>query len=208
MKLSEFLKGYDEIATDKLKKDYLNQKIEVVDYIPFNKKLTLAKKLIDVTGFVTKRITDENGNEKVVVTAKIHQNSPARYLLINRILIEQYTNLEFENDQPDIEYDELRKRGLFDAILAMIPESDCDEFLNVVKLVEGDIAANELNPGAYISNQIEVFAKTFGTVALPVLEKLNNFIQNLNEEDIDRILNNLDKVKNLDNNKFVKLFAK
>lgn len=189
MTIKEFCKKYNNMATQQLKDKFIKDNLEIVPYVSFVKKDALISNLLKIT-----MIDKETGNVKV--------NSSAEYLLMTRILIENYTNLTVETDGFYEEYDELKKSGLFNILLIgddatatapLIPMDEVAEFKFLLSQKKADYMTNYSTPQAFISNQVERIA-TIGSVTLkPVLDKIANELENMDDAKIEKIMKALDK---------------
>lgn len=187
--IKTFCKEYNNRANDTLKKQYIEDNLEITPYVLFVKKDALISNLLKAT-----MIDKETGNVKV--------NSSAEYLLTTRILIENYTNLTVETEGFYEEYDELKKSGLFNILLVgsdaadtapLIPYEEIIEFKHLLSIKKADYMTNHSTPQAFISNQIERIT-TIGSITLkPVLEKIATELENMDDAKIDRIMKALDK---------------
>ena len=104
MTIKTFCTEYNNFATDTLKARYIKDNLEINTYVPFVNKVALADGILNAT------MIDK-------MTGNVKQNSAAEYLLLTRVLIENYTNLIVETPGFFEEYDELKKSGLFNKLL-------------------------------------------------------------------------------------------
>lgn len=174
MKIREFTEKYNKIATNSLKNSFLNENIKVKTYIPYLTKVTLADKLAKIT------MSDSK-------TANVKINSSANYLLFLHIIIEQYTDLEIETDGFYEEYDLLNEFGLIDKIMQLIPEKEIAELKMLCDFSKNDFLANQYETHAFISSQVTRFGELIGVTLKPVLEKLTEQLENMDEDKIDKI---------------------
>lgn len=185
--IKNFVEGYSKCATQQLKNRYIKEKLEIVPYVPFVTKDALINNLLKITMF-----DKETGNVKV--------NSSAEYLLKTRIFIENYTNLTVETEGFYEEYDELKKSGLFDVLFIgneitapLIPIDEITEFNHLLDVKRNDVYTNHATPQAYINDKIERIT-TIGSITLkPILEKISNEIENLDDSKIDKITKALNR---------------
>ena len=173
MKIKEFTEKYGAIATDRLKEDYLKDNLHIKTYLPFLTKVTLADKLAKVTN-----IDKDTGNVNV--------KSDANYLLFCRMIVEQYTDLQVETEGFYEEYDLLNESGLLDKIIQMIPEKEIAEFKMICDMKKDDIIFNQSTPKAFINQQIERVSTILGVTLKPVLDKISEQIENMDEKDIEK----------------------
>ena len=188
MTIKEFVSKYEKCA-EQMKDKFIKDNLEIMPYVPFVTKDALISNLLKIT-----MIDKETGNVKV--------NSSAEYLLMTRILIENYTNLTVETDGFYEEYDELKKSGLFNILLIgddatatapLIPMEEITEFKFLLSQKKADYMTNYSTPQAFISNQVERIA-TIGSVTLkPVLDKIANELENMDDAKIEKIMKALDK---------------
>lgn len=174
MTIKEFTEKYNNIATETLKNNFLRDNLHVKKYIPYLMKMTLADNLVNIT------ILDKN-------TGNINVNSAANYLFFCRIIIEQYTDLKIESNEFHEEYDLLNEAGLLDKIMNMIPEKEITEFKMIIDMKKNDIMINRGTPQAFINQQVERFGTLLGVTLKPVLEKISNQLENLDEKDIEKL---------------------
>ena len=187
--IKTFCKEYNNRATDSLKKQYIKDNLEITAYVPFITKDALINNLLNLT-----MIDKKSGNVKV--------NSSAEYLLMTRILIENYTNLTVETDGFYEEYDELKKSGLFNILLVgsdatdtapLIPYEEIVEFKHLLSIKKADYMANYSTPQAFISNQIKRITTISSATLKPVFDKIANELANMDDAKIEKIIKVLDK---------------
>ena len=179
--IKTFCKEYNNRATDTLKKQYIKDNLEIVPYVPFVAKDALISNLLKIT-----MIDKETGNVKV--------NSSAEYLLMTRILIENYTNLTVETDGFYEEYDELKKSGLFNILLIghddtapLIPMKEITEFKFLLSQKKADLMTNRYEIHSFITEQVDRF-KTLGEVTLtPLVEVVSKKLNEIQKEDLDKV---------------------
>lgn len=189
MKIKEFCEKYNKMATQALKEKFVKDNLKITSYVPFITKDALVNNLLNLT-MIDKR------------TCNVKLNSSAEYLLMTRILIENYTNLTVETDGFYEEYDELKKSGLFNILLVgsdatdtapLIPYEEIVEFKHLLSIKKADYMANYSTPQAFISNQIERIT-TIGSATLkPVFDKIANELANMDDAKIEKIIKVLDK---------------
>lgn len=180
--IKTFCKEYNNRATDTLKKQYIKDNLEIVPYVPFVKKDALISNLLKAT-----MIDKETGNVKV--------NSSAEYLLMTRILIENYTNLTVETDGFYEEYDELKKSGLFNILLVgndttapLIPMEEIAEFKFLLSQKKADIMTNRYEIHSFITEQVDRF-KALGEATLtPLMDAVTKKLDEIPKEDLDKVV--------------------
>lgn len=180
-----FCKEYNDAKSNEVK-ELLIKDVMNIDYVPYERKITICEKIIDNT-YYTK---DENNIKK------FHVYSPGRYMLYCLWLVKEYTNIEINFKESLLEFNLLNKYRLFDMIIAQIPEIEVKEFRMILDMVENDIITNKHEIHSFISEQVERFGKLIGFTLKPLIEQFNNIIKNIDEEAINKITMKLDKLKN------------
>lgn len=201
MKIREFVEKYNNMATENLKDRFVKDNIKITSYIPFLKKDALANILIDATMYQYKTYTDEDGVVERQKTDIIHINSVVQYIFFCRAVIENYTDLEIETKEFCEEYDLLKSSGLLDKLMVgteqtapIIPADEISELRQIISLKQADIVTNFSNPQTYIQNQVTRFAEIAGVTLKPAIDKLVGAIQDMDDKDIEKIGNKIEKV--------------
>ena len=176
--IKKFCEMYSKQATDNLKSKYLKDNLVITPYVPFLTKDALINNLLKAT-----MLDKETGN--------IHTNSSAEYLLLMRILIENYTNLTVETAGFYEEYDELKKSGLFNILLIgsdvtapLIPYEEIAEFKYLLGLKKQDYMTNYYEIHSYIDKQIDKL-KVLGE---PFMNAISKKVAELPKEDLDKVV--------------------
>lgn len=182
--IKTFCKEYNDRVNDTLKKQYIKDNLEITPYVPFVKKDALISNLLKAT-----MIDKETGNVKV--------NSSAEYLLMTRILVENYTNLTVETEGFYEEYDELKKSGLFDILIitderngrcSLIPAEEIAEFKFLLAQKKNDIFTNRYEIHSFITEQVDRF-KTLGEATLtPLMDVVSKKLDEIPKEDLDKVV--------------------
>ena len=178
-----FVNEYRSIATDRLKEEYLNANLHIKTYLPFLTKVTLADKLAKVT-----TLDKDTGNVNV--------KSDVNYLLFCRMIVEQYTDLQVETEGFYEEYDLLNESGLLDKIMQMIPEKEIAEFKMICDMKKDDIIFNQSTTKAFVNQQIERITTIASVTLKPILEKLVDEFENLDDKKIEKFEKYLSKLLN------------
>lgn len=201
MKIKEFVENYNNIATISLKDKYIKDNLEIKTYLPVLTKDAIATILVEKTIYEYEKYIDENGEVKQRQTNKIEVNSNAQYILFCRLVIENYTNLEVETSTFFEEYDLLKQSGLLNKLIlhtneepSLIPIEELIEFHKMIENKQKDILFNRSTPQAYISEQIERFSTLIGVTLNPILEKIANSINDIDEKDVEKISSKIDKL--------------
>ena len=198
--IKEFCTQYKS-RVPQLQETYIKENLVITSYVPFNKKNVLADKLVDISTYVFEDYTKEDGTVGRRKTDKIRINSTVQYLLFCRLVIENYTNLTVETEGFFEEYDALKECGLLDKLMvstetrpSLIPMDEIAELRALVNFKQSDAMTNYATPQAYISNQVERFGTLLSVTLKPVLDKIATSIENMDEKDIEKFGNKLEKV--------------
>lgn len=188
MTVEKFVKGYKKLTGDASKKSYFKD-LHIKGYIPFTEKLAKAKNIAKVTTHQY----DKDGNN----TGKIQVNSSFRYVLFTLNLIDMYTDIDVNFQQPATEYDLLAESELFKEILSQLPEDEVSDFKTLLDMSVDDIMTNELSMQSFIANQVERFG-TFANITInPVLDRVGNELTNLDDEHLQKLDNIIGKFINI-----------
>ena len=130
------------------KKNFYSQ-LKVGGYVPYMQKAQIAQKIFDATCM-------EDG--------RIVLNSPIRYLMYCRTVLDLYTNIKLSEKNPEVddddtiglvmmaEFDALNSLGLIEAIFAKIPERELNEFNTVLDMVSNDAMTNKTGVYGFFSD--------------------------------------------------------
>ena len=200
MKIKEFCKEYSN-RIDKLKGDYLKDNLKITTYLPFIKKDALAQNIVNATTYKFEDYTKEDGTTGRRRTNQIQVNSTEQMLLFYRVIIENYTDLEVETEGFYEEYDALNESGVlfeltadFEGPPSLIPAREISELRGMVDLKQRDIMTNQYEIHSYISNQIERITQVRSIVLKPVLDKLATELENMDEKDVEKFTNKVEKL--------------
>ena len=200
MKIKEFCKEYSN-RIDKLKGDYLKENLKITTYLPFIKKDALAQNIVNATTYKFEDYTKKDGTIGRRRTNQIQINSTAQMLLFYRVIIENYTDLEVETEGFYEEYDALNESGVlfeltadFEGHPSLIPAKEISELRGMIELKQRDIMTNQYEIHSYISNQIERITEVGSVVLNPVLDKLATELENMDEKDIEKLSNKVEKL--------------
>lgn len=201
MTIKDFITGYEKIATESLKDRYIKEKLKVNTYLPFLRKDALATVLAERTTYKHEPYTKEDGTIGQKKTDLIRVNSTAQYILFCRVVIENYTNLTVETEGFFEEYDLLKQSGLLDKLMVgteqvapLIPADEIGELRQLLSLKQSDIMTNFANPQMYLQNQVTRFAELTSVTLKPVLDKIAESIEKMDDKDIEKIGNKIEKV--------------
>lgn len=201
MKIRDFCLQYNNYATESLKEDFLKDNLEIKSYLPFLRKDAIATVLAERTTYKHEPYAKEDGTIGQKKTDVIRVNSTAQYLLFCRVVIENYTNLEVETDGFFEEYDLLKQSGLLDKLMvgneqtaSLIPADEIGELRQLLSLKQSDIMTNFANPQTYIQNQVSRFGQLANVTLTPILNKLADKIEKMDDKDIEKFGNKIEKV--------------
>lgn len=198
--VKEFCKEYSN-RIDKLKGDYLKENLKITPYLPFIKKDALAQNIVNATTYKFEDYTKEDGTTGRRRTNQIQVNSTAQMLLFYRVIIENYTDLEVETEGFYEEYDALNESGVlfeltadFEGHPSLIPAKEISELRGMIDLKQRDTMTNQYEIHSYISNQIERITEVGSIVLKPVLDKLATELENMDEKDVEKFTNKVEKL--------------
>lgn len=198
--IKQFVTEYKN-RVPQLQETYIKENLVITPYVPFVKKDALADKLVDISTYVFEDYTKEDGTIGRRKTDKIRVNSTVQYLLFCRLVIENYTNLTVETEGFHEEYDTLKECGLLDKLMvstetrpSLIPMDEIAELRSLVSMKQSDAMTNYATPQAYISSQIERVSTILSVTLKPVLDKIATSIENMDEKDIEKFGNKLEKM--------------
>lgn len=180
--IKTFCKEYSNRVNDTLKKQYIKDNLKITSYVPFVKKDAIISNLLKAT-----MIDKETDNVKV--------NSSAEYLLMTRILVENYTNLTVETDGFYEEYDELKKSGLFNILLVgndttapLIPIEEITEFKFLLSQKKADVMTNRYEIHSFIAEQVDKI-KALGEATLtPLVDVVSKKLDDVSKEDLLKVV--------------------
>lgn len=148
MLISEFVKKYKNTK----QKDSLVSSIIDKKYISYATKVDLSNRIVNTCSY-----KEINGKKMFVL------NSPMRYILFVRSIIEQYTKLEFDKipdtDLIDLsrDIDLLEESHSTKAIITAIGE-DVDAFSTILNLVLDDAIDNNRSMVSFLETKVEAFS--------------------------------------------------
>lgn len=162
--VENFIRLYkqNEKAKDKTFEEFINKHI-TTKYINFINKSVICDGIVNATCHV------KDGDREIV---KI--NSTNRYLFFIMKLIENYTDIEFEDEKVSETYDELNKIGAIGTLIAAIPEAEYSEFSTILNMKMDDFRDNEYSLTTFLYNLKE---------SLSISEEvINSVLQELQKE--------------------------
>ena len=199
MKILEFVKRYNDIATQQLKDRFIEEKIKISPYVSIIKKDTYAQLIVDKTMFKQESY-DDNGKTKYRKTDKINLNSVAQYVQFCRAVIELYTNLEIEDGSFIKEYDALKSSGLLDILMVgsdktdpLIPMNELSEFKAILTMKQSDTQFNETTTQAFISKQIGRISDLANAILTPLMDVVSKKLDEIPKENLDKVVESAKK---------------
>ena len=187
MKILEFVENFtnDKVVNTQLKPnavgDYLKEKLEIKEYIPFADKRELCAKVLNACN--TK---DKNGLIKV--------DSVSRYIVFTLSILSAYTNLEFSSgedfDSLD-EYDMLCQHNLLNSILEVIGAeyATCNNILNMMM---DDVIANNNTVETVIGSALSRITDSIDGLVDALADKVDELNFDLSQINIDKYKGLLD----------------
>ncbi len=121
-------------------------------YVPIEEKQARAKLIVQSSSVEV----DAEGNESY------RANSVAKYVLTGLTLLELYTDVQRTGDVLK-DFNQLNERRIFAEIVKEVNEDEIEEFYEVIKMEEEDLAQNEFEPHGFIKEQVERFGTLIGT---------------------------------------------
>lgn len=165
--------------------DYLREKLEIKEYIPFSDKKKIAEMIIAAN------MTEENGIKKI--------NSAGQFVSFITAMLMAHTNLEIDAENPVEDYDLLCEAGLLELIIAEFQKdyAECEAILKMA--VADELADNNLNAVVArfldgILGLLDGFSGTLGNIVGNV--DINSLLGGkFNENDLDKLKGFLDRYK-------------
>ena len=149
MTVKEFIDGANKA---KNVDEYIEKHI-VNKYIGYAEKIAKCESIVDATSKM------KAGDEEF-----FRVNSPAKFLLYSLNLINSYTDIEIDFQNPIECFDELESTGLASGIVSKIPQQETISFQMILKMVSDDLYENERSIVGYFSTKIKALNQIFETV--------------------------------------------
>ena len=198
--IKDFCDVYRNRASQ-MKDSYIKENLVITPYVPFIKKDALANKLVDISTYIFEDYEKEDGTVGRRKTDKIRVNSTVQYLLFCRLVIENYTNLTVETEGFFEEYDALKECGLLDKLMvstetrpSLIPMDEIAELRAIIDMKQKDAIFNATEIHNYIGSQVERFGTLLGVTLKPVMDKIAENLENMTEQDVEKLSKKVDKV--------------
>lgn len=139
----KFIESYAK--TDNSKRSSFIKKHIVNDYLPYQKKIAEAKKIVNFSCY-------ENINGKKVYM----QNSPLAYMLFAICIIQDYTDITWDTEKESVDvFNEFDKIGALDDIIAAIPKKEYESFSAVLKMTRDDEYENFRSIVGYLDTKAD-----------------------------------------------------
>lgn len=180
----DFVKGFEKTAEHD-KQKYINDNLKVIKYVPYLIKQMKAQHIIDCACWKETELANKSKRKDFSV------NSPVKYLLFIRSIVELYTNLKVETEGFFEEYDMLAKNNLIDVILQHVPEKEIAEFQTMVNMVYDDLITNQYEGHAFIRNEVTRIIDLVTALSIPVLEKVDK----LDEDSLKNLFKLIGNIK-------------
>lgn len=138
----------------------------ITKYIDFIRKSVICDGIVDSTCHIV------DGDRKLVKV-----NSANRYLFFVMKLIENYTDIEFANEEVVEAYDKLNEIGAIDVIVGSIPKSEYSEFQTILNMKMDDFRDNEYSLTAILYNfkeSLSISEEVINSVIEELQKETNN----------------------------------
>lgn len=164
--------------------EYIKDKLEVKDYIPFVEKQSIAQVVLE---------TCANLKDGVIAIDSIQ-----KYIIFTIMILSTYTNLEFDGDEDLDAYDalcvyQIDDGTLLDAIVKTFEKEyvRCNDILN---MMTADLVA-ENNIEKQVGRFLSGISEKINELGDSLIGKLGNFNTDLNQLDIDKLSDMISKFK-------------
>ena len=138
-------------------------------------------------------------NQSCLKDGNVHIDSCKKYILYIYTLIRFYTNIDFKEKDVLIQYDLLDSNDLIEKILVLIPEKERITFKTILDMKQDDLMTNKYGTYAFITeqvNRVTSVAPEISKAFTPLVEKLNEKLESLDENKIEKFLNKAMKYVN------------
>lgn len=175
--IDKLIDGYLKRTSTKMKEEYLKTVIKVKPYVSYGVKIFLADTIIKTS---------------CLKDGRVYIDSCKKYLLYIYALIDTYTNIEINQKELVFQYDRLDSLGLIEPILALIPEKERSIFKTILDMKLDDLMTNKYGTHAFIEEQVDrvaTIAPELSKAFAPLIDKLSEKIETLDENKIEKMLN-------------------
>ena len=180
IKIGAFLNALKFRKTDEEKKEFVKSHI-VNSYIPYEKKVAAAQRIVDVSYWITEPSVDDK--ERKV----LHINSTAKYMLTCMTVIDLFTDIERQHGENKMldDFNNLNSLGIFDILISNINEREFKEFEMVLRMICDDTITNEFENHAFITKQLNRFGDILSVTLSPIMAQL----------DVDKIKEMINEIR-------------
>lgn len=182
--LYKLVENYKKRSSTKLKEEFLKTQIKIVPYLGYGTKMFLVQNII---------------NQSCLKDGNVHIDSCKKYILYIYTLIRFYTNIDFKEKDVLTQYDLLDSNDLIEKILVLIPEKERITFKTILDMKQDDLMTNKYRTHAFITeqvNRVTSVAPEISKAFAPLVEKLNEKLETLDENKIEKFLNKAMKYVN------------
>lgn len=140
--VDEFIKQFkvNSKAKETTFKDFMKKHL-TTEYVDFLTKCVYCDNIVKSTCHI------KDGEREFV-----RINSATRYLFFVMRLIDLYTDIEINKENPVNDYDKLNEVGAIEALIATIPEAEYTEFSTLLNMKMDDFRDNEYSITALLYN--------------------------------------------------------
>ena len=175
--VDKLIDGYLKRTSIKMKEEYLKTVIKIKPYVNYGVKIFLSDTIIKTS---------------CLKDGRVYIDSCKKYLLYIYALIDTYTNIEINQKDWLFQYDELDSLGLIEPILALISEKERATFKTILDMKLDDLMTNKYGTHAFIEEQVDrvaTIAPELSKAFAPLIDKLSEKIETLDENKIEKMLN-------------------
>ena len=140
-----------QIEMNKDKDKYVDEKVMIVKYIPYEEKNAKCESIVKSTSVVR----DETTGIEIY-----KRNTPAFNVFYNMTLISLYTNIEVDFEHILKDYNVLEEKGYIDLLLSHIPQKEYTAWNRMCQMVMDDYMENNRSLVAYLDNKLGAMDKT------------------------------------------------
>ena len=170
MTVQEFVDKYNE--TPERQRESFLKSIVVTDYVPFELKVALTQDIVQ---------------RAFMFNGELFVRTPVCESLFMIMLIEQYTNIEFNKEDKMHDFNLLNKQYLFDLILStdIVPETEISEFKTIFEMLKNDFMTNNFSLYAIVHHEVSRIIDVVKMVAEPIVGQIDN----IDDSDVSKIIN-------------------
>lgn len=174
MKVKDFINGYNEQKTDKLKSDYVLKHIKV-NYMPYVDKVVKCKQIVENNCYIENPLIKD---EKM-----FFMDSNKMDFAFTMMLVGYYTDIDVFGGNGVVEaYDELAKEGILDHIIDMINPSETATLNEILDNCIADIGVNEADTSATMRKFMGVVSLMLAGFQEGLGEKMAEIVEKISKE--------------------------